>query len=445
MKIKAILLMGGSGRRFGSGIPKQFHRLSGKKVYLYTLERLKEIHLFQEILLVCPESWIDEVEREVGDYSRVRVVKGGLTRQESSYLGLLACGADTDYVVIHDAVRPFVSREILQQNIDQVIRWNAVDTCIPSADTIVRSERGNEIDEIPKRTEYWRGQTPQSFAYPLILSAHRETQETNCSDDCTLVKKRGHAVHLVPGDEHNIKITTELDLFLAEQLLRLQQKPLGKIAQTLEGKRFVITGGTGGIGQALCDRLLEEGAIPLAISRNCSPYGCDLTSAAETRAVFAQIHQTHGRIDGLINCVGLFTVKEVKNLSEEEIEEQIAVNLKGPIFSCKWAEIKEGGHIVNVASSSYSRGRKNYAVYSCAKAALVNFTQALAEECVQLQVNAVVPERTDTLMRRRQFPEENSAELLTPHQVAKTIAHLLKQENTTGHIVEVRVDSCHPS
>jgi 2-C-methyl-D-erythritol 4-phosphate cytidylyltransferase len=222
MRIKAILLMGGSGQRFGSETPKQFHLLAGKRVYLHTLERFIESDLFQEIILVCPESWLNEVTQETKEYPQITLTQGGTTRQESSHLGLLACGPDTDYVVIHDAVRPFISPEILQQNVHQVLQHRAVDTCIPSADTIVHSKTGSTIDAIPKRAEYLRGQTPQSFAYPLILKAHQQTTITNSSDDCTLIQNL-HPIHIVPGDDHNLKITTELDLFLAEHLLQKRQ------------------------------------------------------------------------------------------------------------------------------------------------------------------------------------------------------------------------------
>jgi 2-C-methyl-D-erythritol 4-phosphate cytidylyltransferase len=216
MKIKmkertaAIILMAGKGERFGSTLPKQLHELCGKKIYKYTLERFQESRLFEEIILVCHPDWMVQEEG-------VKVVAGGATRQESSYRGLLACAPDTQYVVIHDGVRPFVSLEILQENVRAVKQFDAVDTCIPSTDTIVHSVDGKRIDEIPLRSEYWRGQTPQSFAYDLILEAHQRTKRKNATDDCSLVLEMGYDVHIVIGSEENIKITTEKDILLAEQ------------------------------------------------------------------------------------------------------------------------------------------------------------------------------------------------------------------------------------
>ncbi len=219
--IKAILLLAGSGNRAQSPLPKQYHLLGNKRVYLHTLEVFLQIEHFREILLVCEKNWCEEITREVAGCPSVRVIAGGATRQESSYLGICAAGSHTEYVVIHDGVRPFVSKEILLRNIEGARLYGAVDTCIPSADTIVHAKE-NSIVEIPKRTEYLRGQTPQSFSYTLILRAHREARKkriTHFSDDCGLVLALGEKVFLVEGDEKNLKITTPYDLTIAEILL----------------------------------------------------------------------------------------------------------------------------------------------------------------------------------------------------------------------------------
>jgi 2-C-methyl-D-erythritol 4-phosphate cytidylyltransferase len=212
IKVSAILLMAGSGQRFGNTIPKQFHDLGGKKIYQHTLEKFQTSQLFHEIVLVCPPDWMVHEEG-------VKSVAGGATRQESSFKGLSACDPTTQYVVIHDAVRPFVSLEILQENVAKVQQYDATDTCIPSSDTIVQSADGIRIDEIPLRSEYWQGQTPQSFAYDLILEAHRRTRRKNVSDDCSLVLEMGCEIYLVRGNEENLKITTELDLAVARNFL----------------------------------------------------------------------------------------------------------------------------------------------------------------------------------------------------------------------------------
>ncbi|MBS0652502.1 MAG: bifunctional cytidylyltransferase/SDR family oxidoreductase [Verrucomicrobia bacterium] len=444
--IKGIILMGGQGSRFKSQLPKQFHRIAGKKVYLYTVEQFLKISAFEQIFLVCPERWASQVEEEVSAYNdpRLTVVRGGESRQESSFLALQACGDETRYVVIHDGVRPFVSQEILWNNIKGAISAGAVDTCIPSADTIVHAPTQEKISDIPLRSEYWRGQTPQSFSYPLILNAHLEAQKQQVnlsSDDCSLVVKLGHPVKIVMGSEENIKITTELDLFLAEQILRQKQVHLSNSApdvDQLKGKRYAVTGGTGGIGQAIVKQLNDAGAIPIVISRSSSPYKADFTLPDEVQRVFEKINNEFGPLDGIVNCFGKLHTKDLSSLSADEIEELIATNLTGIIYSCKWAPIRDQGHIINIASSSYVRGKKGYAIYAGAKAAVVNFTQGLAEERPELYVNAIIPQRTHTLMRLQNFPNENPLDLLDPDEVASHVLALLQDQTLSGSLIEVR-------
>ena len=139
-KFSALLLMAGKGNRFESSYPKQFYLLSGKKIYLYTLQAFLNLKIFDEIILVCHKNWIEEVKKDVQGFANVKAIIGGKTRQESAYLGLLSC-QHKEFVMIHDAVRPFISPEIILKNADQVIEHKAVNTCIPALDTIVMSQK----------------------------------------------------------------------------------------------------------------------------------------------------------------------------------------------------------------------------------------------------------------------------------------------------------------
>jgi len=436
-KLKAIILMGGEGLRCKSDLPKQFLNLSGKKIYLRTLDIFLSFTEFIEIILVCNREFISQVQKEIQS-PRIRVVVGGNTRQASSYQGLLAAGKETDYVVIHDAVRPFVSHRIIEDNLKALEKYGAIDTCIPSTDTIVYAKNRDTIDAIPNRSEYWRGQTPQSFSYPLILQAHEKALHIHHSDDCSLVLELGEKVHIIQGSEDNIKITNELDLFLAEQLFRIKKHPFSPNLQSLNGKRFAITGGTGGIGNAIASFLKKEGADSLIISPSSPSFPTDLTDFTKTKNLFESIYKEYGELDGLINCMGQLIVKPFYSLSQDEIDSLIRTNLSSLIYCCQLAQIKKGGHIVNLSSSSFSRGRKEYAVYSSTKAAIVNFTQGLSEERGDFHINVVVPQRTNTKMRTSNFPDEDPSSLLPPEFVAEKILEILKQEGTTGSIFEIR-------
>jgi 2-C-methyl-D-erythritol 4-phosphate cytidylyltransferase len=214
--------MAGTGSRLGSSTPKQFLLLGSKKIYLHTLETFINSNLFQQIILVCHPDWIDQVKNEITPDPRIGIIAGGPTRQASSFLGLQAC-QNSDFVMIHDAVRPFVSQDILKRNLKAVLEHRAVDTCIPSTDTIVYAESGEFITAIPLRKSYLRGQTPQTFDYQLILKAHQATKATESTDDCSLVLELGHPVHIVAGSEENIKITTERDVETSEALLNRKE------------------------------------------------------------------------------------------------------------------------------------------------------------------------------------------------------------------------------
>ena len=220
-RIGAILLMGGSGIRFGGSTPKQFSLLGGKPLYTYALKTFLEAGVFDEIVLICPRDWAENIKQ----FPKMRLAIGGATRQESSRLGLKAFGKVPEIVLIHDAVRPFVSERILLENLDAAIEWGAADTCIPTADTLVHAPEGEWIASIPKREEFLRGQTPQTFRYEWIVEAHeRAVQEgiSNVSDDCRLAIDLGRRVAVVRGSEENLKITSEWDLNVAEGLLAIR-------------------------------------------------------------------------------------------------------------------------------------------------------------------------------------------------------------------------------
>ncbi|MBM3201610.1 MAG: 2-C-methyl-D-erythritol 4-phosphate cytidylyltransferase [Chlamydiae bacterium] len=449
--VKAIILMAGQGIRFGANSPKQFHKLGGKAVYLHSLQAMQDHEWIDEVVLVTPFEWMQEVSKEVSVFTQkpIHVVRGAKDRQGSSWQGILALGPDTDIVLIHDGVRPFVSQEILQKNIEKAAIHQAVNTCIPTYDTLAIIDDQRFVKEIPDRSKFLRGQTPQTFSYDLIVKAHLEAQRKNevVTDDCSLVLAIGAHPYVVEGSDDNIKITTELDLFLAEQLLYMKKKEVMIFSDrldSLKGKVFIVVGASGDIGKAICSELSNRKAQAISVSRSSSTWPCDVTNSEEVKATFSKIKETYGSVDGVINSMGHLQVADLHVLEDEMIEKQVNVNLTSAILICKHAAVKEKGHIINIASSSYSRGRKSYTVYSAAKSGLVNFTLGFAEERTDLCINAVVPQRTKTKMRLANFPLESEDALLTPQEVALEVVKILSIEHITGEIIPITKKPVHP-
>ncbi len=433
MKASAILLMAGSGSRFKKSYPKQFYKLLGTPVYIHTLKQFIKSAIFQEIILCCHSDYIDEVKKETEQYQNVKVVSGGKTRQQSSFNAINACSDDCEIVLIHDAVRPFVSTKIIRDNLTLAQKYKAVNTCIESTDTLVKTSDKIKIDSFPDRKSLMRGQTPQTFEYSLIKKAHLNAIKkniTNATDDCQLVFMLPHPVYICKGEEKNIKITTPFDINIAKQILQEAEISLEPSDKSFEGKKYILIGASGGIGKHIHNLIEQNEGFVIPVSLKNSKYKMDLTKKESIKSVLEMIHSKYGPVDGLINSAGLLHKSPLSVLTDSEIDNLININLTGVIYCCKFTKIKRHGHIINVSSSSYVKGRKNHSIYSSSKAALVNFTQALAEEREDLYINSVVPQRTNTNMRRSHFYDEDPNELLSPDTVALEIINILKNEQS---------------
>lgn len=226
----AIILAGGSGSRMGSDIPKQFMDIYGKPLIIHTLENFDINPNIDYITVVCKEDWCEDLRiwiRKYGINKAKWIVEGGKTRQESIYNALkkieTEC-SENDIVVIHDAARPLISQRIIDDNIEGAKKYGAVDTVIPTSDTIVNSKDGEMINSVPIRKELYLGQTPQSFSYRLIKQAHEialDNDRFDATDDCQLIIGMNENVHLIKGDKLNFKITTFEDMLLLKAVIKL--------------------------------------------------------------------------------------------------------------------------------------------------------------------------------------------------------------------------------
>lgn len=232
MKKTAIVLAAGKGKRMNSSTKKQYMELLGKPVLYYSLKAFED-SVVDEIIIVCSFDDREYIEREIVrkyNFSKVSfIVGGGRERYNSVMNGLNAIG-DTDYVFIHDGVRPLVTPEIINNAYEVVKEHKSAVVGMPVKDTIKIVSKTNNVVETPNRNNVWLVQTPQVFAYGPITDAYEdliasETSLTNrgikITDDAMVLETFGSIpIKLVEGSYENIKITTPEDLVYAESILK---------------------------------------------------------------------------------------------------------------------------------------------------------------------------------------------------------------------------------
>ena len=231
-KVYAAILAGGSGTRMGNpDKPKQFWDLGGHPVIVHTIEKFCLVDAFDEVIVLSPETWVNQTRDIVARYlapfsARIAVVAGGAERNDTIMNAIAhieqAHGlGDDDVIVTHDAVRPFVSIRIIEDNIAAACEFGACDTVVPATDTIVHSTDGQRIASIPDRAEYYQGQTPQSFNARRLkeLFAQLESgDKKRLTDACKILVLKGEPVVLVRGDVTNMKLTYAGDMRIARAL-----------------------------------------------------------------------------------------------------------------------------------------------------------------------------------------------------------------------------------
>ncbi len=233
MKVTAVIPAGGAGKRMGAASSKQYLKLGGVHMLAHTLKVFQRVPEVDAVVLAVPPPDREFVRTVIVDgygFSKVSaVVAGGKERQDSVRNGLLALGDETaedDMVVIHDAVRPFVTGELIRESIDECRKHGSAVLGIPARDTIKRVDVEGFIGTTVDRRGLWLAQTPQTFRRRIIAEAYCKAEEDGYTgtDDASLVERLGIRVRMICGSLENIKITTPADLAYAEYLLRQKAK-----------------------------------------------------------------------------------------------------------------------------------------------------------------------------------------------------------------------------
>jgi 2-C-methyl-D-erythritol 4-phosphate cytidylyltransferase len=228
VRLSAVLVAAGTGSRFadaGQKRPKQFVALCGYPLYRWPLKALVEHGAVEQIVLATLPDMIPVVEAEVqaaAPAQRVRVIAGGATRQESVWLGLRSLAEAIpapEFVLIHDAARPFLTPDIIDRTVEAVAKHGACTTCVPVADTIQRVHEGFVMETV-SRENLVLVQTPQAARLSWLLEAHQLAKDKGlqATDDAAVLESAGYPVAVVAGALHNLKVTRPEDMIVAEAL-----------------------------------------------------------------------------------------------------------------------------------------------------------------------------------------------------------------------------------
>lgn len=449
----AVILAGGVGSRLGYSTPKQFYKVAGKMVIEHTIDVFEKNILIDEIAIVINPGYVDEMENIVlrNKWKKVKkILKGGKERYHSTLSAINAYADKPEAnLIFHDAVRPLISNRIINDVISALDHYNAVDVAIPATDTIIEvDDEGRIITNIPNRKLLRRGQTPQAFKQHTIQEAYSiALQDVNfvSSDDCGTVIHYlpEEPVYVVEGEESNMKLTYKEDAYLLDKLFQLRTTSLHDEVdyRKMKDKVLVVFGGNSGIGKEVVKQAISYGAKVFSYSRSTS--NTDISLRTEVAKALKEVEDKAGHIDYVVNSAAILSKEPLQSMDPDYIDTIIRTNYNGmvnvSVESYPYLHATKG-QLLLYTSSSYTRGRSFYSIYSSTKAAVVNFMQAVAQEWEQdeVRVNVINPERTKTPMRVKNFGVEPDNTLLTAEEVADASIRTLLSD-ITGQVIDVKI------
>lgn len=404
----AVLLAGGVGSRVGASIPKQLIKVAGRPIMEHTLAALDAHPDVDDIIVMMTPGHLADAREMVerGGFRKVRhVLEGAESRSHTSQRALSAIEADGDpKVLTHDAVRPLVSARIISDCYRALDTCDAVDVAIRSRDTIVAVDEGEISSSYPRATVR-RGQTPQAFRLSVLTETYKRAMadpEFEPADDCTVVHRYMPEVEIrvVDGEPRNMKVTEPLDIFMAEKLFQQARRDTmdhmmdeDSFRARLDGKAMVIFGGAYGVGADIAERAAALGARVRSFGRSTTR--TRIERSEDVKKALRQARDEFGAIDFVVNAASLAPAGHVVEASDEALYGAVDVNYLGPIFVAResFPYLRaSAGSLVFLSSAAYTRGRAGNGLHSSASAALVNLTQALAEEWgpEMVRVNCVI-------------------------------------------------------
>jgi 2-C-methyl-D-erythritol 4-phosphate cytidylyltransferase len=223
--VVALVPAAGRGLRMGGSVPKQFLSLGGEPLIVQSLRTLQAAPVVDQIILAVPSADIDYCEKEIVSRHRftkvTKVVAGGAERQDSVRHALAQVPVDTEIVIIHDAVRPFITQGMIAEVVVAARKGGAAIVALPMRDTVKQVRNDGMIERTVDRAPLWLAQTPQAFRRDWIEKAHEKAyaEGIRATDDAFLVEWLGYAVTVVEGSGENIKVTRPEDMVIGEAIL----------------------------------------------------------------------------------------------------------------------------------------------------------------------------------------------------------------------------------
>ncbi|MER7128708.1 bifunctional cytidylyltransferase/SDR family oxidoreductase [Streptosporangium saharense] len=390
-----VLLAGGVGRRIGLDTPKQLVEIAGRTIIEHTLTVFQDAPEIDEILVLMTPGYTEDVERLVaaGEFTKVSaVIEGGASRTETTWRALRAlekrAGRECD-VLLHDAVRPLLEPRIITGCVEALRTHQAVEVAIPTSDTIVVVERrpdGEVVREVPDRAALRRVQTPQGFRLAVIREAYERAfadpgfADRPPTDDCGVVLRYlpDVPIHVVPGSEHNLKVTHPVDVLIAERLFQL-----AAYGRALRGRTVVVFGDNVAVAE-LAER---HGAVVFSFPATAARVE-DPRSVADALAHAAK---ESGGVDYVVSAAEPPPTGTLGETDGAVLAEALGVAQLGPVNVARAAlpYLRERrGHLLFHTASPYGTLR------SVERAAVVALTQALAEEWAAdgVRVSCLAPE-----------------------------------------------------
>lgn len=224
MKVIAIIPSGGIGKRTSHPLPKQYIQIDGKEIIAFTLEKFQRCSLIDHIVVAAQKEFFElilEIKEKYGFSKLLNPIEGGSERQYSVFNAVKSLKADReDIIIVHDAVRPLLSDEIIVNSINSAKEFGGAVVAIKAKDTLMNGK--DFVNSYLDRSETYYVQTPQAFRYSIITHAIQMAEKSNllATDESMLVFNAGYKIKIVPGSSYNFKITSDEDISLFNSLIK---------------------------------------------------------------------------------------------------------------------------------------------------------------------------------------------------------------------------------